>query len=63
MSLVDDDRVVAAQVAVPLHLGKQDAIGHHLDQGAGTGVIGEAHLVADCGPELSVQLLSDPFGH
>ncbi len=29
--LVDDDRVVAAQVAVALQLGEQDAVGHHLD--------------------------------
>ncbi len=30
--LVDDDRVVAAQLAVALHLGEQDAVGHHLDE-------------------------------
>ena len=42
--LVDDDRVVAAELAVTLHLGQQDAIGHHLDQGVATGVVGEAHL-------------------
>jgi len=61
--LVDDDRVVAAQVTVPLHLGKQDAIGHHLEQGAAAGVIGEADLIAHRGPELSIQLLGDTFGH
>jgi hypothetical protein len=31
--LVDHDRVVAAQVPVPLELGEQDAVGHHLDPG------------------------------
>jgi hypothetical protein len=30
--LVDDERVVAAQVTVALQLGEQDAVGHHLDQ-------------------------------
>ena len=63
MRFVDDDRVVATQVSVPLHLGKQDPIGHHLDQSAGTGMIGEADLIAHCRPQLGVQLLGDAFGH
>ncbi len=45
--LVDDDRVVAAQVAVALHLGEQDAVGHHLQPGRVAAVVGEPHLVAD----------------
>jgi hypothetical protein len=31
--LVENDRVVPAQVTVPLQLGEQDAVGHDLDQG------------------------------
>ena len=31
MRLVDDDRVVGAQLAVRVDLGQQDAVGHHLD--------------------------------
>ena len=45
--LVDDDRVVAAQLAVALQLGQQDAVGHHLDPGVRRGPVGEADLVAD----------------
>ena len=61
--LVDDDRVVAAQVAVALQLGQQDAVGHHLDQRVAGGVVGEPDLVADRLAELGVELLGDPLGH
>ena len=63
MRFVDDDRVVSAQLAVPLHLRQQDAVGHHLDQGVCTGVVGEAHLVADRGSELGLELLRDALGN
>ena len=63
VGLVDDDRVVSAQVAVTLHLGEQDAVCHDLDQGVGAGVIGEAHLISDGGPELGVQLFGDALRH
>ena len=61
--LVDDQRVVAQQPPVPLHLGQQDAVGHQLDQRLVAGVVVEPHLVADGGAELGVQFLRDPRGH
>ena len=60
--LVDDDRVVAAQVAVALHLGEQDAVGHHLDERVAAALVGEPDLVADGGAELDGQLLGEPLG-
>ena len=62
MRLVDDDRVVAAQVAVALHLVEQDPVGHHLDRRAVAAVVGEAHLVADEAAEIDPQLLGDALG-
>ena len=47
VGLVDDDRVVAAQLPVALQLGQQDAVGHHLDPAGPRGAVGEPHLVAD----------------
>ncbi len=61
--LIEDERVVAAQLLVPLHLGQQDAVGHDLDQRVVTGVICEAHLVADRRAQLGPKLVSDPFRH
>ena len=63
MGLVDDDRVVAPQVTVALHLGEQDAVGHHLDQRVARRVVGEPHLVADGAAELDAELLGDALGH
>ena len=54
--LVDDDRVVATQLAVALELGEQDAVGHHLDPGVRRGPVGEADLVADLRPQRRLQL-------
>ncbi len=62
VGLVDDDRVVAAQVAVALHLGEQDAVGHDLDEGVAAALVGEADLVADGGAELDGQLLGQALG-
>ncbi len=62
VGLVDDDRVVAAQVAVALQLREEDPVGHHLDQRVARRVVGEPHLVADRGAELDAQLLGDPLG-
>ena len=61
--LVDDQRVVAQQLPVPLHLGQQDPVGHHLDPGAVAGLVGEPHLVADGRADLGAQFLGDAFGH
>ena len=63
VGLVDDDRVVLAQVAVALQLGQQDAVGHQLDPARAAGAVGEAHLVADDVAELGAELLGDPLRH
>ena len=62
MRLVDDQRVVAQQQPVPLHLGQQDAVRHDLDQGAVAGGVGKPDLVADHRPELGFELRGDPVG-
>jgi hypothetical protein len=61
--LVDDQGVIAAQPPVPLHLGQQDAVGHHLDPGAVAGGVGEPDLVAGHLAEPGAQLAGDPLGH
>ena len=61
--LVDDDRVVAAQLPVALELGEQDAVGHHLDPAGPGGAVGEPHLVADQVAQLGAELFGDPLGH
>ena len=61
VGLVDDDRVVLAQVAVALQLGQQDAVRHQLDPARAAGAVGEAHLVADDVAELGAELLGDPL--
>ena len=61
--LVDDEGVVAQQVAVAGDLGEQDAVGHELDQGRVGRVVGEAHLVAHRAAELDTELLGDALGH
>ena len=58
--LVDDDRVVAREVAVALRLREQDAIGHQLDVGVGSRPVGEADLVADGLAGARPELLRDP---
>ena len=62
VGLVDDDRVVAAELPVALELGEQDAVGHHLDPGVARRAVGEAHLVADLGAELRLQLRGQALG-
>src|SRR6266480_737509 len=57
--LVDDERVVSAELAVPLGLGQQDAVGHDLDVGAWAHFVGEADLVADRASKLGLQLPGD----
>ncbi len=60
--LVDDEGVVARQVAVPLDLGEQHAVGHQPDHRGVADPVGEADRVADRTPERDVQLLRDAFG-
>jgi hypothetical protein len=45
--LVDDDRVVGAQLPVGVRLGEQHAVGHHLEDRVRAGLVLEADLVAD----------------
>ena len=47
MRLVEDEGVVAQQVAVALDLGEQDPVGHQLDQRAVADLVGEPDGVAD----------------
>ena len=56
VGLVDDDRVVLAQLTVALELGEQDAVGHQLEPARARGAVGEAHLVADQVAELGAEL-------
>ncbi|MNM99836.1 hypothetical protein D3C81_1124070 [compost metagenome] len=63
VGLVDDDRVVAFQVAVVLGLGEQDAVGHQLDQGVLVALVLETHLIADQRTQRCTDLLGDPRRH
>jgi hypothetical protein len=60
--LVDDERVVAAELPVAGELGQQDAVGHQLDQRVVGGHVGEANLVAHGLAERAAELVGDPFG-
>jgi hypothetical protein len=57
--LVDDDRVLLAQVPVALRFGEQDAVSHELDVGARADLVGKADLVADRPAEFGLQFLRD----
>ncbi len=63
VGLVDDDRVVAAQLLVVADLGEQQPVGHHPHERVLPGAIAEAHGVADGLPERDAELLGDPLGH
>ena len=65
VSLVHDDRVVAAQLGIGLDLRQQDAVSHELDQGVLADLLGETHLVADDAvtPDRGAQLGGDALGH
>jgi hypothetical protein len=60
--LVEDERVVPAQLAIVLRFGEQDAVGHQLDQALGPRAVLEADLVAHALPERLLQLLGDARG-
>ncbi len=63
VGLVDDDRVIATQLAVPLHLGQQDPVGHDLDERVAAALVAEAHLVAHGRAQLDAELVAEPLGH
>ena len=62
MCFVDDQRVVAAQHAVALNLGEQDAIGHHLYQRLLADRVGEPNCVTNGGAQVGAQLLGHSLG-
>ena len=61
--LVDDERVVAGQVAIALQLVEQDAVGHQLDQRTVADLVGEPDREADRLAQLGAELLRDPLRH
>jgi len=62
VGLVDDDRVVAAQLPVAGDLGEQQAVGHELDERVVARAVGEADGVADGLAERHAELLGDARG-
>ena len=60
VGLINDDRVVAFQVAVVGQLTEQHAVGHHLDAGGTAHSAGETHLVANELPHFRSALLGNP---
>ncbi len=63
VGFVDDDRVVALEVAVVLGLGQQDAVGHQLDQGVGVALVLEPHLITHQRAQRRGQFLGHPARH
>ena len=62
MGLVHDDRVVAVQQTVPLDLGEQDAVRHHLDERVRANPVGKADRVAHGGAEGGAEFVGDALG-
>src|SRR5471032_160016 len=62
VGFVDDDRVVAFQVAVVLSFRQQDAVGHQFDQGVGVTLVFETHLIADQRAQRRGQFFGDAAG-
>ncbi len=62
VGLVDDDRVVGAQLAVRVRLREEDPVGHHLQHRLGAGPVLEADLVADEALRAPRQLVGQARG-
>ena len=62
VGLVDDDRVVGAQVPIRLDLRQQHAVGQHLQVAIVTNPLVEAKLVADTLAEVRIELVGDARG-
>ena len=62
MGLVDDQRVVAAQHAVALDLGEEDAVGHHAHERVVADAVVEAHGVPDGRADGRVELAGEALG-
>ena len=63
VSLVDNQRVVTRQGAVVLNLGKQDSVGHHLDQRGVADPIGETNRVPNEATEFGAEFVGHAFGN
>ena len=63
MCLVNNDRVVGIEEAVPLHLRQQDAVCHQLDGGGIRYAIIKANGVADRLANVLAELVSNTFRH
>ena len=60
VGLVDDQRVVAAQVAIAVQLGEQDPVGHHPHERPVAHPVVEAHRVADVTADASTRARRRP---
>ena len=58
--LVDDDALVAPELAIPLYVVQEKAVRHHLDDGGGRRAFAEPHRVADFGTHLDAHFGGDP---
>lgn len=63
MRLVDNQRIVLAEIGVGLCLGKQDAVRHQLDIGIWPSTVVEAHFVPHRHAQRAAQLLGDTRRH
>ncbi len=59
MGLINDQRVIRAQIAVVGELSQQDAVGHELDGGSIRDGVIEADLVTDQVTKGRVELIGD----
>ena len=63
MRLVDDDRVVGIKKFIALRFGKQNAVGHQLNEAVLRALFGKAHLETHALTDLLAQLFGDACGH
>ena len=63
MSLIDNKRVVLAQVPVPLHFGEEDSVRHQLDAAIGTDPVCEANLEAHAVTDVLLELRGNTLRH
>lgn len=61
VSLVNNDGVMGAQVAIVGNLSKQYSVSHDSQCGVGGSAPGEAHLIADLFPQLDPHFLGNSF--
>jgi len=63
MGLVDNNRIVRAQLSVASGLGQENAVGHELDPGCRSGPVGEPDFATDQPGSLQAQFLGHPTGN